>query len=55
MRNSIYGINVGNIKTSDNPAQNTAALQAMSITNAPFVSIKIQKYTTIPFMVCMDF
>lgn len=43
MRNSIYGINVGNIKTSDNPAQNTAALQAMSITNAPFVSIKNSK------------
>jgi len=40
MRNSLYGINVGNIKTSDDPNQNTAALQAMSIANAPNVTIK---------------
>lgn len=43
MRNSLYGINVGNIKTSDDPAENLAALQAMSIANAPFVSIKNSK------------
>ena len=40
MRNSLYGINVGNIKTSDDPAANLAALQSMSIGNAPEVSIK---------------
>lgn len=40
MRNSSYGINVGNIKTSDNPAENLAALQALSISNAPYVSIE---------------
>lgn len=43
MRNSTYGINVGNIKTSDNPAVNLAALQAMSISNAPQVTIKNSK------------
>ena len=43
MRNSLYGINVGNIKTSDDPNQNMHALQAMSITNAPNVSIKNSK------------
>ncbi len=43
MRNSAYGINVGNIKTSDNPAENLAALQAMNSTNAPLVSIKNSK------------
>lgn len=43
MRNSAYGINVGNIKTSDVPAENLAALQAMSIANAPTVNIKNSK------------
>jgi hypothetical protein len=43
MRNSAYGINVGNIKTSDIPAENLAALQAMSIANAPTVNIKNSK------------
>ena len=43
MRNSLYGINVGNIKTSEDPNENLAALQAMSISNAPEVSIKNSK------------
>ena len=43
MRNSAYGINVGNIKTTDNPDENLAALTAMNISNAPEVSIKNSK------------
>lgn len=43
MRNSSYGINVGNIRVSDDPSENLAALQAMSISNAPVVSIKNSK------------
>ncbi|HRG35133.1 MAG TPA: hypothetical protein PK355_02550 [Chitinophagales bacterium] len=43
MRNSLYGINVGNIKTSDDPDENLAALQAMSISNAPTLTIKNSK------------
>ncbi len=43
MRNSAYGINVGNIRTSDIPAENLAALQAMNSSNAPVVTIKNSK------------
>lgn len=43
LRNSLYGINVGNIKTTDNDAANIALLQGMSIANAPEVSIKNSK------------
>jgi len=43
LRNSLYGINVGNIKTSDDDAQNIALLQNMNIANAPFVTIKNSK------------
>ncbi len=43
MRNSSYGINVGNIKISDNPTENLAALQAMNIANAPIVTINNSK------------
>ncbi len=43
MRNSSYGINVGNIKTSDNPAVNILQLQAMSLSNAPTVTIRNSK------------
>jgi hypothetical protein len=39
MRNSAYGINVGNIKTSADPSVNLAQLQSMSLANAPEVSI----------------
>lgn len=42
-RNSLYGINVGNILTTDNNAQNIAALQNMNIANAPIVSIQNSK------------
>ncbi len=40
MRNSSYGINVGNVKTTDDNAANIAALQAMNRTNAPQVTIR---------------
>ncbi len=40
MRNSAYGINVGNIKTSDNAADNIAQLQSLNLSSAPEVSIK---------------
>ena len=43
MRNSAYGINVGNIKTTDDDAQNIRELQNMSINNAPIVSITNSK------------
>ena len=43
MRNSSYGINVGNIKTSDNPADNIAQLQGMNLSNAPNISINNSK------------
>lgn len=43
MRNSSYGINVGNIKTTYDAAANLAQLQSMSIANAPIVSIKNSK------------
>lgn len=43
LRNSLYGINVGNIKTSDNDAANIALLQGMDIANAPQVTIKNSK------------
>lgn len=39
MRNSAYGINVGNIKTSANLADNLFQLQNMNLSNAPEVSI----------------
>jgi hypothetical protein len=40
MRNSSYGINVGNIKTTDDPVQNTNALLAMSSSNWPVVTLR---------------
>lgn len=40
MRNSAYGINVGNIKTSDNAADNILQLQSLNLNSAPEVSIK---------------
>jgi hypothetical protein len=43
MRNSSYGINVGNIKTADNPADNILQLQLMSLSNAPVVNIRNSK------------
>lgn len=43
MRNSAYGINVGNIKTTDDEVQNLAALLAMSINNAPSVEVNNSK------------
>lgn len=43
MRNSAYGINVGNIKTTDDDAQNISALQSMSINNAPYVELRNSK------------
>lgn len=43
LRNSLYGVNVGNIKTTDNDAANIALLQGMNIGNAPDVTIKNSK------------
>jgi hypothetical protein len=40
LRNSLYGVNVGNIKTTDDAAQNLLALQAASINNAAEVTIR---------------
>jgi hypothetical protein len=40
LRNSLYGINVGNIKTTDNEAENLLALQSASINNAAELSIR---------------
>jgi hypothetical protein len=40
LRNSLYGINVGNIKTTGDAAVDQAALQSASINNAAEVSIR---------------
>lgn len=39
MRNSAYGLNIGNIKASSSAAENVAQLQAMNLNNAPEVNI----------------
>ena len=43
MRNSLYGINVGNIKSTDDAAQNLTLLQNMNLGNAPIVTIQNSK------------
>lgn len=43
LRNSSYGINVGNISTSDNPEENLIKLQNVNINNAPTVNIRNSK------------
>lgn len=43
MRNSAYGINVGNIKTTDNDADNIQRLKDMKLANAPVVTIENSK------------
>ncbi|HRB18822.1 MAG TPA: hypothetical protein PKZ14_01975 [Chitinophagales bacterium] len=43
MRNSLYGINVGNIKATDEDAQNLILLQNMNLGNAPIVTIENSK------------
>ena len=43
MRNGAYGINVGNIRTTDDAAQNLTLLQNMSLANAPVVTIENSK------------
>lgn len=43
MRNGAYGINVGNIKTTDDATQNLALLQSMSLSNAPTVTVENSK------------
>lgn len=43
LRNSLYGINVGNINTTENETQNIALLQSMSLGNAPTVLINNSK------------
>jgi hypothetical protein len=40
MRNSAYGLNVGNIKTSENAADNIAQLQSLDLSSAPVVTVK---------------
>lgn len=40
LRNSLYGINVGNIRTTDDEAQNLLALQSASLANAAEVNIR---------------
>ena len=43
MRNSLYGINVGNIKATDDAAQNIQKLKDMNLSNAPVVNISNSK------------
>lgn len=43
MRNAAYGINVGNIKTTDDPTVNLQTLLDMKWSNAPYVVIKNSK------------
>lgn len=43
MRNSLYGINVGNIKSTEDAAQNLLLLQSMNLSNAPLVTIENSK------------
>lgn len=43
LRNSSYGINAGNISTTDNAEQNLIALQNVNINNAPIVNISNSK------------
>lgn len=43
MRNSAYGINIGNIKTTDDEAQNVQQILNMSISNAPNITLTNSK------------
>lgn len=43
MRNSLYGINVGNIKTTGNSVDDINSLQNMALSNAPQVTIRHSK------------